>query len=140
MAVVMPEDLIIRASTVEHEVKHAFVNTPPRLVRMQMDDHTVSFSVSFQKYEIFLRQLFCDCLFSNALKYHKDDKGIFLSESKYIASFLNSLYTAAKDLKNQMIAMEARSKTVFTSSSAFFSDKLRETVVSNDNTLKAEYT
>ncbi|MES2205108.1 MAG: hypothetical protein V4496_07830 [Pseudomonadota bacterium] len=122
MAVIMPEDLIIRASTVEHELKHAFVNTPQRLVRMQINDHTTSFAVSFQKDEIFLRQLFCDCLFSNGLKYHKNDKGILLSENKHIASFLNSLYSAAKDLRNQLILMENRSEPLLASSSAFFAD------------------
>lgn len=121
MAVIVLEDLLIRASTVEHELKHAFVKTLPRLVRMQMDGYSVSFEVSFQKYEVFLKQLFCDCLFSNALKYHKDEKGVLLHEKKYIASFLNSLYTAAKEFKDQMILMENRSESVLVSSSSFFS-------------------
>ena len=106
---VMSNDLIIRTSVVEHELKSAFVNTSPRLVRMQMDEQSISFGISFQKEEVFLKQLFCDCLYSNGLKYSKDDKGIVLHEDKHFASFLNSMHITAKDFKNQMLTMGERS-------------------------------
>lgn len=127
---VMPEDNIIRASAVEHELKSAFISTPSRLVRMNMDDKakTLSFVISFQKDEVFLKKIFCDCLFSHGLKYVKADQGILLSENKYFTSFLNGLSATAKDFENQIVAMKERSlKTLSGNTNGFFSSPVAST-------------
>jgi hypothetical protein len=63
--------LLIHASTIEHVLKNAFIHAPPRLIRMQMDQASIGFTVSFAKDEIFLKQLFSDALFASGIKYEQ---------------------------------------------------------------------
>jgi len=115
-------DLMTRASAVEHALKHAFSHAPSRLIRMQMDEASISVAVFFQKGEIFLRQLFVGCLSASELKYKKDEGGISLQVdmNKNPTAFLTALHVAVKSFNDQRGAMQERSQKVLTTGSRTF--------------------
>ena len=139
---VQQADPVIRASIVEFALKNAFINTPntpKRQISADINDNFASFTVFFQRDEVFLRELFCGHLFSNGVKFHKDESGIHFKADKNLASFLNAVFLAVKDFNNQMVAMESRPKTVFAISSTFFSgNKPQTATIYNENTPTVE--
>lgn len=120
---VQNEDILNKTMVVDHLLKSAFHSVQSlRRVHMTYNGESISATVSFGSGEIFLKQQFCDYLFSNGVSYQKDKEGnITLQEHKYFSSFLNALYTATKEFKSELEAMsQSIQQKLSSNSNAFF--------------------
>ncbi len=117
-------DYVIRAAHVDYALKNALVNMPSRLVRMQMDEKSISFTVSFREDELFLKRLFCACLSDHQVEYTQEVQSIKIQQPN--ALFLNKLYNAVEDFRGRI---SNRVEHTLAAPSAFFSNQFHGTIL-----------